>query len=177
MGPHVMGFECWWERRRRGSRLGWFRGIRQSRLAAARICRVEPSQTVETIVFECEAHVSCARRSAHDFRQMDCLVRSYQGYRPGALVLAGSGQRLATPQRALGYRRSDTARQRLHWVSLRQAEVRPLVTSGKAAATLGGGDWRASRSSGCAGRPLGRTCCKNRRRNSSNVRVMARHVL
>src|SRR5271157_1228986 len=97
--------------------------------------------TVGTIVFYCEAHVLCARRSADGFRQMDRLVRSYQGYKPGAaLVLAGSGRRLATPQRALGYRRSDTARQRVQRGSLRQAEVRPLVTSGKAAATRGADD-------------------------------------
>ena len=68
---------------------------------------------------------------------MDCLVKSYQGYRPGALVVAGSGRRLATPQRALGYRRADTARQRLQRGSLQQAEVRRRVTYGKAAATPG----------------------------------------
>jgi|SRR5215469_1542446 len=77
------------------------------------------------MVFDREAHVWYARRCAHGFRQWECLVRSYQGYRPGVLVLAGSGRRLATPQRALGYRRSDTARQRLQRGSLRQAEVRP----------------------------------------------------
>src|SRR5271165_4332494 len=84
---------------------------------------------------------------------MDCLVRSYQGYRPGALVLAGSGRRLATPQRAWGYRRSDTARPRLHRFSLQPAEVRRRVTSGRAAATPGGGDERASQSSGCVADP------------------------
>src|SRR5271157_5457104 len=102
-------------------------------------CCVVPER-VGTIVFECEGHALYARRSAHASRQRDRLVRSYQGYRPRALVLAGSERRLATPQRAWGYRRSDTARPRLHRFSLQPVEVRPLVISGKAAATLGGGD-------------------------------------
>jgi hypothetical protein len=138
---HVMGFECWCVRRRRGSRLGWFKKIRRSRLATGRRWSVEAfTYAVVTIVSGCEAHVLCARRSGHGFRPRDRLVRSYQGYRPGAFVLAGSGRRLATPQRAWGYRRSYTARPRLQRRSLRQAEVRRRVTSGKAAATPGAGD-------------------------------------
>ena len=106
-----------------------------------------------TTVLGCEAHVLCARQSAHGFRRVDCLVRSYQGYRPGALVLAGSGRRLATQQRALGYRKLGTARQRWQRGLLRPGEVRPRVTSGKAAATPGAGDQRASQSGGCVGSP------------------------
>ena len=106
-----------------------------------------------TIVFGCQAHVWCACRSGHGFRRMDCLVRSYQGCKPGALVLAGSGRWLETPKRALGYRRPDTSRPRLQRGWLRQAKVRPRVSFGKAAATAGGGDSPASQSSGCGEDP------------------------
>ena len=113
----------------------------------------DPPLTVGGRVLPAKAHVSYARRSAHASRQRDRLVRSYQGYRPGVLVLAACGRQLGTPQRAWGCRRVDTARQRLQRESLRQGEVRPRVTFGKAAATAGGVDWRASQSSGCVGDP------------------------
>lgn len=61
------------------------------------------------------------------------------------LDLGVTGRRLATPQRALGCRRSDTARQRLQRGSRRQAGVRRRVSYGKAAATAGAGDFEPAK--------------------------------
>ena len=62
---------------------------------------------------------------------MDCLVRSYQGYGPRALVLAGSERRLATPQRALGYRKPDTAKQRVQRVGINAAAKEDTAAAAK----------------------------------------------